>query len=302
MSATQQQIEKLKTLQESYDVLTDAVENQLPALADKIDNIDLSSVAKQGENQEATNSKILEGIGNITTGLIEALESRYSFPVLYDGVVSEKPIDSILSSIINRSEITSIVDDKVDTINVKWTTLGINNCKKLKLINVKSLNAHQFFNGCYMEIIELDNYKSSEDFQTFRDCSNLQRLYIPQYPIRNDDALFMGCPNLIDIEVGGSWEGDSYTLRGANKQYAWEPTNALSSTGTGLIKDREDEDGSLIQSNLDQLLFNIRRHIAANLRETTSGWTIYFGDNIKAAILADSRTTAAFTDKGWTIA
>lgn len=39
MTQTQQEIEKLRTLQESYDVLTDAVENQLPALADKIDNI-----------------------------------------------------------------------------------------------------------------------------------------------------------------------------------------------------------------------------------------------------------------------
>lgn len=83
MSEIQNQIEKLKTLQESYDAVADAVENQLPALADKIDNIDLSpietkvdegvstlstkidnidlsSVAKQGENQEATNSKIYE--------------------------------------------------------------------------------------------------------------------------------------------------------------------------------------------------------------------------------------------------
>ena len=81
----EEQIEKLKTLQESYDELAAAVENQLPALADKIDNIDLtpienkvdegvstlftkidnidlSSVAKQGENTEATNTAILAEI------------------------------------------------------------------------------------------------------------------------------------------------------------------------------------------------------------------------------------------------
>ena len=80
MSEIQNQIEKLKTLQESYDVLTDAVETQLPALdaalheesvaiQTKIDNIDLSSVAKQGENQEATNSKILEEVGNASAAL-----------------------------------------------------------------------------------------------------------------------------------------------------------------------------------------------------------------------------------------
>lgn len=92
MKQTQEQIEKLKTLQESLDFYADVAENQLPALADKIDNIDLtpienkvdegvstlstkidnidlSSIAKQGENQEATNSKILEEIGNVATAL-----------------------------------------------------------------------------------------------------------------------------------------------------------------------------------------------------------------------------------------
>lgn len=63
MSATQEQIEKLKTLQESYDAVATAIETQLPVLADKIDNIklpeiDTTELAKQGENQEATNSAI----------------------------------------------------------------------------------------------------------------------------------------------------------------------------------------------------------------------------------------------------
>ena len=88
MKQTQEQIEKLRTLQESYDDLADAVENQLPAIQEKIDNIklpeidttelakestlqevssklgnvsvdvDLSAIAKQGSNAEATNSAI----------------------------------------------------------------------------------------------------------------------------------------------------------------------------------------------------------------------------------------------------
>lgn len=79
----EQQIEKLRTLQESYDAVATAIETQLPAISDKIDNIDLtpienkvdegvstlsgkidnidlSAVAKQGENAEATNSAIYE--------------------------------------------------------------------------------------------------------------------------------------------------------------------------------------------------------------------------------------------------
>lgn len=70
----EEQIEKLKTLQGSYDALADVVETQLPALADKIDNIklpeiDTTELAKQGENQEATNSKILEEVQNKLTPL-----------------------------------------------------------------------------------------------------------------------------------------------------------------------------------------------------------------------------------------
>lgn len=91
----EEQIEKLKTLQESYDVLATSIETQLPAVADKIDNIklpeidttelakettlnevsskldnlnvevDLSSVAKQGENQDATLSAIYNDAHNV---------------------------------------------------------------------------------------------------------------------------------------------------------------------------------------------------------------------------------------------
>jgi hypothetical protein len=116
MIQTQVQIEKLRTLKESYDVLSDAVENQLPALADKIDNIklpeidttelakeatlnavsskldnlnvevDLSGVAKQGENQEATNSAIYEAIKGISIdGITMALENLYYAELVKNG-------------------------------------------------------------------------------------------------------------------------------------------------------------------------------------------------------------------------
>ena len=78
MSEIQNKIEKLKTLQESYDVLTDVVENQLPALADKIDNIklpeiDTTELAKQGENQEATNSAILSALNGVAASMYKGV-------------------------------------------------------------------------------------------------------------------------------------------------------------------------------------------------------------------------------------
>lgn len=50
MNATQEQIEKLRTLQESYDELANKYE-------------EIKHFAKQGDNPEATNSAIISLIG-----------------------------------------------------------------------------------------------------------------------------------------------------------------------------------------------------------------------------------------------
>lgn len=67
MKQTQEQIEHLRTIRETSSFWADVAENQLPALADKIDNIklpeiDTTELAKQGENTEATNTAILAEI------------------------------------------------------------------------------------------------------------------------------------------------------------------------------------------------------------------------------------------------
>ena len=62
----EEQIEKLRSLQESYNDLADEVN----VISNKIDNIQLpeintSALAKQGENKDATNTAILEAVSNI---------------------------------------------------------------------------------------------------------------------------------------------------------------------------------------------------------------------------------------------
>lgn len=52
-----------------FTQIENKVDEGVSTLSAKIDNIDLSDVAKQGENKEATNSKILEEIGNVATAL-----------------------------------------------------------------------------------------------------------------------------------------------------------------------------------------------------------------------------------------
>lgn len=153
----EEQIEKLKTLQESYDVLTDAVTNQLPVLADKIDNIDLtlienkvdegvsalltkidnidlSFVAKQGENQEATNSAILNAVNSINADdIANALLSRLLLPMSFSGIRFQEGNyqgNSFLEAFANSENIVEIVDDAAITAPV---FTGISNLKKLEL-------------------------------------------------------------------------------------------------------------------------------------------------------------------------
>ena len=56
---TAESISKLKSLQESYDALAG----------------EMNGIAKQGENQEATNSKILETLGDVATALTDINET-----------------------------------------------------------------------------------------------------------------------------------------------------------------------------------------------------------------------------------
>ena len=75
MSAVQEQIEKLYTLQESFDSLANVVEEQIPALSDKIDNIQLPEInttelAKESTLQEES-ATIQSKIDNIDLTPIE---------------------------------------------------------------------------------------------------------------------------------------------------------------------------------------------------------------------------------------
>lgn len=81
MTQIQVQLEKLRTLQESYDAVADAVEIQLPALADKIDNIDLTPIEnKVGEGVSTLSDKIdnidLSSVENKVDEGVETLSNK----------------------------------------------------------------------------------------------------------------------------------------------------------------------------------------------------------------------------------
>lgn len=118
------------------------------------------------------------------------------------------------------------------------------------------------------------------DNHTFASCSQLQSISLPNLVTISNEYTFNKCPNLIDIELGAAIDA-SFALS------TWSPKNVL-----------EDN------AKKAQMLQNIREHIAANLPDRTglSSLTATFSADVKAAILADTATMTAFTNKNWTIA
>lgn len=112
MKQTQEQIEKLKTIQESLNFYADVAENQLPALADKIDNIklpeiDTTELAKQGENKEATNSAILSALNGVAASMYKGVP-----------IVSQTGDATIAPNVLNVwGEVTSLNITKGNSID-----------------------------------------------------------------------------------------------------------------------------------------------------------------------------------------
>ena len=65
MNETQKELERLRTLQESLDFYADVAENQLPALADKIDNIKLPGIDTTELAKEATLNAVSSKLDNL---------------------------------------------------------------------------------------------------------------------------------------------------------------------------------------------------------------------------------------------
>ena len=282
-------------------------------IKDKLDNlnvdVDLSDVAKQGDNQEATMTKVSQDVDLLPNKLIKALEEKYTFPVSYDGIVSSTPITSFLEGVLNKTSITEISDDKVTEVRTNWSSLGFTNCKKVRLKNCLKLT-NSCFMGANIDELTMDNFTTA-GYSVFRQ-SGLKKLEIPMISANgyggttSSGVCFMENPNLIDIVAGYNWDKNvtAFVSQGTSctPEMSWYPTNAVTDA-SNLVEDKIDEFGRVIDTNKKQFLFNIRRHIAANMKQlTTEGYTIIFSTMIKEAILSDPMTADAFTNKGWTIA
>lgn len=129
-------------------------------------------------------------------------------------------------------------------------------------------------------------------------CKNMQNLILADftkaictYCFSGNTIPFQNCVKLIDLRYGAGVTNSTTLLNN------WNPSYVLSTNPNG--NDLVTDEG--ISTNLEQLLYNIREHIAANLRTDVGNKTITFSAEIKAAILADSATLNSFPSN-WTIA
>ena len=167
------------------------------------------------------------------------------------------------------------------TISSTYTFYTCTQLQSVSLPNLVTISEAFTFHTCLqLQSVSLPNLVTLSGTHTFYKCTQLQSVSLPNLVTISNGHTFTSCPNLIDIELGAAIDA-SFALS------TWSPKNVL-----------EDN------AKKAQMLQNIREHIAANLPDRTglSSLTATFSADVKAAILADTATMTAFTNKNWTIA
>ena len=216
------------------------------------------------------------------------------------------------SAFYNCSSLQSVDLPNVTSIGYQ-SFYGCGNLQSVDLHNVTSVGAIAFYNCSSLQSVEMPNVTSIDQrsfqncsslqsvemnllfnipYESFWNCVNLRRLYVPMLVSLVNRSLLYDT-KIIDFICGSNFN--------ANISLAeWNPTEALRSDLNSLLTPEDIAAG--FTNNLQKLLYNIREHIAANLRTITQGYAITFNAAVKAAILAEQTTADAFTNKGWIIA
>ena len=335
MSLSTEQLSRLKTLQESLSALTDEYQDVIPliqsAVKDGNDTVigllkDPScglnaiinkfegNIAKQGTDDTATLSIVQNLLQSLVDAHVINNVNMEDWEFIEQGDVHT--LGDAISSMyyvkaINDASVTTLSRpylfrgcpylERVSFPNLKTTLNGYSHsmfgdCAVLTDINLPKLTSYYGERFCNslpkLEELYLPNLVSMLGNYQFSDCINLQVLSMPKLVFQTMNSWHGNCSKLIDFIIGNN-DLKSFTIN------SWNPTEALRDDSTSLIKD-----GESFSSNKEKLLYNIRNHIAANLPDRTgqTAYTATFTANIKAAILSDTATAQAFTNKNWTIA
>lgn len=277
----QEQIEKLRTLQEGYNDLVDEVN----VISNKIDNIQIPEIDVNGLAKEET-------LKNITNEIINGIMSRVSIAVSYSGLTTSdgSALNTAVDLLKNKNKVIKIVDNTSTTWDHTYNQLFGEQLKYVELKSALTLgnyptsssNIEQFYADSAINIRWQDFFYISKGKQKVISLLNASS-------VEFGTGVYMKCPqDLIDFRFGKG-------LTGNTDVSGWSPVNALLPDSTTLV-----DAGEEFESNLEKLLYNIREHIAANLNPNITA-TIIFSAEIKSAILASEETMNAFP-ASWTIA
>ncbi len=318
MSEIQNQIEKLKTIQESMDVLTDSLvanpvakESTMIAesqsIKEKIDNIKLPEIDTTELAKESTLQGVKDLVENIkqnvdlvpVTNLLQQIVDANVLRPNLQGItfVDGTATDDISALIVGGApNILTIGSETFNDVIRQYTFSGCSSLQQANFPLATSIGNYAFNSCSNLKQVNIPLATSVSGF-TFYSCSSLQQANIPLVASVGVND-FQGCNNLIKLTLGVNL-GKSINLSSAN----WNPTNAYSTASRSLIPEDVQAEHPLWY-NLDYLLYNIRECIAANLPDRTgqSALTITFNATMKGHINNSPETIAAFTDKNWTIA
>lgn len=259
--------------------------------------------------------------------LPQAIESiPEALPLGFTPSASSPELTSVLSVMVDARTIVEIDDPTITYIYKEDVFRNCSNLVKVSLPNLTSLQGYSTFCGCTnLEELNLPNLETMANlptaswngnswrflgtklkevilpkvtnivgdriFETASGVCQLEKISVPELTTwQGARWWYSSADDLIDVELGKNFTSNFGYLS------KWTATNAIKSDSTSLVKD-----GETFASNLEKLLYNIRNHIAANLRSDVGNKTITFHANVYNAIQADSATVAAFP-ANWTIA
>lgn len=286
-SQTEGEIERLRTLQESYDALSRSeigtelsvgkqqlaaaiTEQGVPTAEDAPLDTMATNVAAIVAHYPNTNDESVELTfsGDTPTTLMELLYAWNNITSIRKKTAGN---DGSLGSLTGTQATKVIWEEDTD------------------LTSVYLYNTTMQF---YIREARMPKGVTANSARMFYACQQLRILYMPKMLTFHLENISGGLTRLIDVTVGESFSaGQTITwLRN------WNPTEALLTSSTSLV-----EDGEIFSSNREKLLYNIREHFAALLPTVTTTSKIQLNSTLKAAIDADNATASAFSNKGWTL-
>lgn len=257
---------------------------------------ELSQAIEEMRNMREIYDQLVEQNAQLAAD-VQTIKDAHILGFSYDGIIFEQGYEpqSAFGIIANRDRIIEVHDNR-DTV---LPAMSAADYPELEVFEMqKATNIMDFwmkFSTSIRRVILPSIYAgAARPSGILNDAINLTYLDIKNSIIGHYNPHFVNCVNLIDVVAGGRFdEGGSDVL--AN----WSPTNALQDDETTLLTSADIDAG--FTSNLEKLLYNIREHIAANLKTNVGNRTIYFSAAVKSAIQNDAETLASFPGN-WTIA